>query len=119
VTATVVDFTVANNETWDNRFTLLDAAGAPVNLAGRTIKMQLRDPAQFTNVVLELSTDNERIVAIDPAGGIWALAVPASVAKDVPAAAYAYDVIDYLAADPRVWRRQKGTLSVEKGITTR
>ncbi|MCW2317986.1 hypothetical protein M2322_003551 [Rhodoblastus acidophilus] len=119
MTAAAVDFTVANNETWDLGFVLKDASGALVNLTGRTIKMQLRDPAAPANIVVELSTDNERIVIADAPAGVWALAVPVSVAQGVPNGSYVYDVIDYLANDPRVWRRQKGTVTVEWGVTKR
>jgi len=119
VTAAAVDFTVANNETWDLGFVLKDASGVAVNLTGRSIKMQIRGAANPDDVIVELSTDNERIIIVDAPAGAWALAVPVSITQGVPEGAYVYDVIDYFANDPRVWRRQKGAVTVEWGVTVR
>ena len=114
MSAVQADFTVANNETWSLSFTW-----PGVDLTGHTLKMQARDPANLGNVVVELSTDNERLVITDAAGGVWALNLPAPAAAAIAAGSYAYDVLDYLANDPRVWRRQVGTVTVEQGVTVR
>lgn len=108
------DLTVYTNATW------IDALIWPgVDLTGMTLKLQLRDPANPQNVVLELSTDNTFLAVTDPAAGHWAFDLPVAAAKDVPPAAYVYDVIAYLPADPRVWRYQSGTLTVTAGVTLR
>jgi hypothetical protein len=115
--AVEIDFTVSNNETWDQSFVWTDG-GHPVDLTGMSLKIQLRDPANLSNVIIEISTANSLILVGAPTSGQWQLSVPASKTKDVPAGSYSYDVLNYLANDPRVWRRQKGTITVEQGVTT-
>jgi hypothetical protein len=111
-----IDFDVSTNATWDVSFAWAQA-GAPVNLTGLNFKIQLRDPANPGNVVVELSTANERVLVIDAIGGIWGLTLSAATANGIPAGAYAYDVLTWLTNDPRVWRRQNGVATIAQGTT--
>ena len=111
-----IDFTVSTNATWDTAFAWTEA-GAPFPLTGLNFKIQLRDPANANNVVLTLSTADSSILVPDAPGGHWQLSVPYSAALGVPAGSYAYDVLTWLTNDPRVWRRQKGTVTVDQGTT--
>jgi hypothetical protein len=78
--------------TFTRQLTWKDSAGAPVNLTSYTARMQLRPSVDAAGAaVLELTTENNRIVLGGTAGTID-LTVPAAAMGSVAADTYAYDL---------------------------
>jgi hypothetical protein len=57
-----LDLTIEKGSTFRHQFRWTDAEDTPIGLAGYTAKMQIRDTPDSTAVLLELSTENGRIV---------------------------------------------------------
>lgn len=70
--------------TFNDTLTLTDDAGAPIDLTGRSARMQVRRSTyEGGALILELSTANGRIGALGPSGVIT-FHIPADVLAAVP-----------------------------------
>jgi hypothetical protein len=61
--------------------------------------------------------ENGGLVIAEPQNGLWVLRVDASKVKNYPPGSYVYDVLQISPTDSRVWRRQRSTMTLDKGIT--
>lgn len=112
-----IALTFSNNATWFAEFAWLDG-GQAADLTGLKLRMQVRAAAEDPTVVVELATDNGRLLVIPPdAQGRWNISAELAAVKDIKPGAYVYDVLAISKTDARVWRRQKGALTVEQGVT--
>jgi len=118
VSATAVDFTVANNATWSIAFRWKQG-DAPVSIDGQSLRMQLRaNPADLSGAVaFEFSSANSHILPTDESAGEWLLSLSAAESSKIDAGTYAYDVLASVDSDSRVYRRQQGLVVVEQGVT--
>ena len=69
--------------------------GTPVDISGYTARMQIRATLVSTTVLLELTTENSRIVLTDPTNGVLQLQVTAAdtAALDFDRAVYDLELI--------------------------
>lgn len=101
--------------TFSRQLTWKDTAGSAVNLTGYTGRMQLRSQIDATGAaVLELTTENNRIVLGGTAGTID-LSVAATAMADVVASTYVYDL--ELVSGSVVTRLVQGTFEVRGEVT--
>lgn len=108
---------VANNATGVIGATWTDSLGALINLTGYTMLMQLRLTANTPDpAMLELSTDNGKIVLADQgtATGQFTITISAADAATLEAGVY-----DLLATSPGgvVTRLMYGDVSIGQGVT--
>jgi hypothetical protein len=114
-----VNFQVATNEDLRQAFALTDSLGAPVNLAGGSLKMSFDAvPAVGTGSgphSLDLTIPNGRIVIADAALGQFEIVLPTAVLRTLNPGVYAHDLVLTLAGRAqRVW---DGTLTLNAGVT--
>lgn len=101
--------------TFRRRITLLDDDGAPINLSGYVVRMQVRNAK--TNVqVIELTTENGRIT-VNATEGRMLLDVGASVTAALPVGIYLYD-LELVASANSVMRLLEGKFQVTRNVTT-
>lgn len=100
-----------------------DEDGTPVDLTGYTARMQLRTAVDSDAVVLELTTENDRIILGDQeaatptyTNGQIRLLVDAETMEDVPAAKYKYD-LELISAGGIVTRLLQGKIKVVAEVT--
>jgi hypothetical protein len=111
--AGVYNITADQGATFVRQLTWKDSAGTPINLTSYTARMQLRDGIQAGSAVLELTTENNRIVLGGTAGTID-LSVSAS-SMTLGAATYVYDL--ELVTGSVVTRLVQGTFLVRGEVT--
>ena len=99
--------------TFTRQLTWKDSSGALVNLTSYTARMQLRNDVQAGSAVLELTTENNRIVLGGTAGTID-LSVAAS-SMGIGAAIYVYDL--ELVSGSVVTRLVQGTFEIRAEVT--
>jgi hypothetical protein len=86
------NITADQGATFTRQLTWKDSAGSAVDLTSYTARMQLRSSVDAAGAaVLELTTENNRIVLGGTAGTI-SLSVPAAAMGSVAADTYAYDL---------------------------
>jgi hypothetical protein len=108
-----VDFQSANKEDLRQVFQLTDQNGAPLDIAGATLRMGIETASGRD--VLKVTTSNGRIVVIDGVAGRFDLTVPAAVMRLLPEGAYRHDlVIESAGTVRRVWT---GTLTLSQGVS--
>lgn len=80
------DFEITQGETWEpGPIYYRDETGAPINLTGRTARLQIRDGYDAPSAALALTTENGGITLGGVAGTITPLATAAQTATlDVP-----------------------------------
>jgi hypothetical protein len=101
--------------TFARQLTWKDTAGAPVDLTAYTARMQLRTAIDATGAaVLELTTENNRIVLGGTAGTID-LTVAATAMAAVAASTYVYDL--ELVDGSVVTRLVQGTFELRGEVT--
>ena len=108
-----IDFQFANNEDLRQSFAVSDGAASPINLTGANLKMDIQ--SQTGSRVLEVSLANGRIAITNAAQGQFALAIPATTMRTLPAGSYRHDLLLVRGAETkRVW---EGFLTVNAGVT--
>lgn len=100
-----------------------DEEGTPVDLTGYTARMHVRTAVDADDTVLELTTENDRIILGDPESatpvydnGEIRLFVDAETMADVPAATYKYD-LELVSSGDVVTRLLQGKLKVIAEVT--
>lgn len=68
-----------------------DSEGDPVDLSGRTARMQLRTSVDADDVTIELTTENGRI-ALGGTSGVVELIIDAEDTAEITPASYKYDL---------------------------
>lgn len=91
------------------------ATPAVVDLTGFTARMQVREQVTSEDVVLELTTENDRIILGDTAGTITIL-VDAATMADITAGSYRYD-LELVSGSEEVTRLVEGKFSVKAEVT--
>ena len=107
--------------TFVKNLTLTDSAGVPVDLTGKTARMQIRD--DYTGaLILELTTANGRIAALDNTG-VVSLRIPAEtladLSVDIDYTTFKYDLelVSVSGLEEIVERPVRGTIVLWKEIT--
>ena len=101
--------------TFTRQLTWKDTDGDPVDLTGYTARMQLRSQIDASGAaVLELTTENNRIVLGGTAGSIN-LSVAATAMAEISAATYVYDL--ELVSGSVVTRLVQGTFEIRGEVT--
>ena len=88
----------------------------PVNLTGYTAKMQIREKVSETAIILELSTDNGRIVITNPLEGHFTLNISASDTAAMNFKNAVYD-FEFTSPDGIVRRIFGGSVSLSLEVT--
>jgi len=94
---------------------LKNADGTPLNLTGYTARMQLRASYTAPEVILELTTENSRIV-ITPLSGVVMLLLSAITTATLIAKSYVYD-LELVSPTGFVFRALQGEAIVSPEVT--
>lgn len=108
------NFAIEKGTTFRKTITWKDSVGNPVNLAGYSAKLQLRDKAGGS-VFLELSTTNGRI-SFNPAFGQILLYIAAPDTSTINARKCVYD-LELVAPNTDVTRLLQGKVTISEEIT--
>lgn len=109
------DFQIEQGATLLKPIVWKDSNSAAVNLTGYTAKMQVRQSASSTDVLLEMSTSNGRI-SITPLTGTITLIFSASLTAAIDWSRGKYD-LELTSGDGTVTRLIEGQISVSKEVT--
>ncbi len=108
-----VDFNIANNEDLRQDFAVRDGAGAPIDLDGSNLKMDVEGPGGPR--VIQATLANGHITVTDAAQGHFALAIPAATLRTLPEGSYRHDLLLLRGGETkRIW---EGTLTINRGVT--
>lgn len=110
--AAKLNLTIEQGTTFEKRLTWRDKNKRPVSLTGYTARMQIRPSVAATEVILELSTSNGRIV-IGASGTIDLKLTPAETSA-LKAGVYDLELTD---ASGRVTRLIEGKLNLSPEVT--
>lgn len=110
-------FTIEQRATFAHRLVWKDSKGKAINLAGCTVRMQVRATADSPTVLLELSTANGRIV-LTPTSGIIDLRVEANDTDGLTFTSAVYDLkVEFPGANGNEYRLLEGIIKVTPGVT--
>jgi hypothetical protein len=117
--ATILNFTgddaIEKGATFRQVLTWFDSLGAPVNLTGRTARMQVRKGMKSPLVVLDLTTENGGLVLGGSAGTIT-INISAAQTSAVAIAAGVHD-LEVVGADGTVVRLFQGEAEFSPEVT--
>ncbi len=82
---------IEKGATYRHKLVWNDSLGAPINLTGATAKMQVRSSVASPDILLELSTENSRII-ITPLTGTLELIISATDTALLSGRGGAYDL---------------------------
>lgn len=108
--------TIKQGATFQKTLVWEDEDGNAIVLTGATAKMQVRSTPDSDTVLVELSTDNGRIV-ITPLTGTIALNIPAVVTELLDAPAEAVYDLEITDANSVVTRLLEGPVSITPEVT--
>ena len=77
------DIVIQQGETFSRVFTYQNSAGTAINLTGYTARMHIRDRAESSSLVLELTNGNSRI-ALGGVAGTVTLTIAATDTVNLP-----------------------------------
>jgi hypothetical protein len=115
MTAAAYDFVIEQGATLDKSFVWKDSTGTVINLSGYTARMQIRQTAASSTVLLELTTLNGRIIITAGEGKIRLLVT----AADTGAITWQrgkYD-LELVSSAGIVTRLLSGDVTVSKEVT--
>lgn len=69
----------------------VSVSNSPLNLAGSTVRMQIRPTVDTKNLILDLSTTNGLITKVDNLGKI-VVSIPATTMERIPVGSHRYDI---------------------------
>lgn len=109
------DFEIEQGASFALAFVYKDSSGGPVNLTGYTARMQIRASVSASGVLLDLNTDNGRLVLSHAAGRVAIELDPATTA----AFAWRKGVYDLELVSPSggVVRLVEGQITVSREVT--
>lgn len=119
-----VTIRMSDNSGFTHIFEWVDNTGAPISLAGRSLKMQVKRRLTDTAVVFELSTANGRITIDPEADNKFTISISANKLQPTPQVEegaeaddpYVFDLLDMLSTDERSLM-MKGEIHVMRGVT--
>lgn len=109
------NITCDQGATFKRTITWTNQAKVPFNLTNFTARMQVRSTAESSNVELELTTANSRIVLGGAAGTIQ-LTVPAVTTAALTPGLYVYD-LELVSGGGEVTRLIEGNFNVKAEVT--
>jgi len=101
--------------TFRHRFTWLDVKGRPIDIAGFTARMQIRESIDASAVLLDLSTANGAISLAGAAGTVQ-LYISETVTANQTWSKSVYDLL-MTAQSGEVYRMVEGTVTLSPGPT--
>lgn len=113
--AITYDFRIEQGATFALKFAKKDQAGTPIALTSYTARMQVRSSVASPDVMLELTTANNRLV-IDEAAGIVAINLLATDTADITWRKGVYD-LELEAPDGTVTRLVEGVITISREVT--
>lgn len=110
------DLSIEQGAKYTKRFLWKDVNGNPVNLTGYSARMQIRPTVTNPTILLELTTDNGRIL-LGGAAGTIDLNIGSTITDSLTRGGV-YDLELYLTADPdSAIRFAEGSVEVSKEVT--
>lgn len=109
------NFTIEQRATFKRRLQYRDTRGRPIKLTGFGARMQIRSAANAAEVLLELSTENGRII-LHGDSGIIDLVIESSVTGGILWSQAVYD-LKLIAPDGTEARLLEGKVFVSPGVT--
>lgn len=113
--AATYDFALEQGSTLLKPIVWKDSTGTPVNLTGYSARMQVRQSVASTDILLEMSTANNKI-SIDPSSGKITLIFSAATTAAITWKRGKYD-LELTSADGTVTRLIEGQITVSQEIT--
>lgn len=113
--AAAYDFVIEQGATLDKTFVWKDSTGTVIPLPDYTARMQIRQTAKSSDVLLELSTLNGRIIITALSGSIRLL-VPASITSAITWQRGKYD-LELVSSTGVVTRLLYGDVEVSTEVT--
>lgn len=111
---------MSDNAAFSHTFEFMDKSGAPIDQTGSVFRMHVKRKAADSVPVLEMTTENGRIVVLNntvtlhfPAGLKTTFSEINGQMIDKP---YVFDMLRITGGDPL--RAMRGTISVEDGATS-
>lgn len=114
-TAGIYNISADQGATFARQLTWKDKSSNPVNLTNYTARMQIRTTPLSQDIILSLTTENNRIVLGGSAGTIT-LTVSASDMTTVAPGKYFYD-LELVSSGGVVVRLLKGTFKINAEVT--
>jgi hypothetical protein len=102
--------------TMSRTFLWKDPAKKPIHLAGYTARMQVRPTIDSETVILELTTENNRIELGETDGSV-VLYIDADTTEDLEPDKYIYDLELIAPASERVYKLCYGNFVVRSEVT--
>lgn len=109
------DFTIEQGATFTRAFRWLDATGNVVDLTGFTARMQVRANVASPDVLLELTTANDRLV-IEPTLGRVSISLDATTTAAITWRKGVYD-LELVSGAGEVTRLVAGQITVSREVT--
>ena len=106
---------IEQGATFEYVLTLTDETNNPINLTSYKARMQIRRTVQSRDFLIELTTENGRIV-ISPVIGSITLSISASDTANLSFTQAVYD-LEIVSADDVVTRIIQGTVNLSKEVT--
>lgn len=119
--AATKNFEVFKNEDWGFSGRLQKPDASFYDLAGSTMRMQVRPSAASSEIVIELNQTNGRLVfSAHPgdAGGVltvWSIIVDKAILRQLPSGVFVYDNVWSRGTNDRRWLA--GTVTLSEGAT--
>lgn len=113
--AASLNLVIEQGATFNPRLTLTDPAGDPQDLDGYSARAHIRATLKATEVLLELTTDNGRLV-LTPAEGVIDFAVDAADTAALTWTQAVYD-LELVSGEGIVTRLLQGTVKVVPEVT--
>ncbi len=110
-----LNFIIEQGTTFSHSLTWLDESESAVNLTGFTARMQVRPNITEETVLLELTTENGRIVITNPLTGTIELLVTAADTAAITWSSGVYDL--EMVSGSVVTRLVEGKIKVSKEVT--
>lgn len=111
------NLTIEQRATFTHRLTWKDAKGKPINLTGCLARMQVRPSYDSTEVLVELSTENGRII-LTPLAGVIELRIAANDTDSLSFDSAVYDLkVEFPGTPSTEIRLLEGQIKVSPGVT--
>jgi hypothetical protein len=113
----VINLTIYQGSTFSQKFKWKTGNPAtPVNLAGYTARMQIREKIKSPNYIINLTTENGGIVITNAANGEFSVEIPATVTASMNFKVGVYD-LEFVSSGGIVERLFQGTITLSPEVT--